>query len=73
LPCADPTQFIFRYEVGDAYLGAISRFMSNVFEFGDALLPQGDGADETPKEVGPNQPYLNLATCARPFSPRASR
>jgi hypothetical protein len=39
--------------------------MSNVFEFGDALLPQGDGVDEPPAEVGPNQPYLNLATCVR--------
>lgn len=33
-------QFIFRYELGDAYLGAVSRFMSNAFEYGDALLPQ---------------------------------
>jgi hypothetical protein len=53
-------KFIFRYEVGDAYLGAVSRFMSNVFEFGDALLPQ-DGP-ENPEDIGPNQPYLNLAT-----------
>lgn len=38
--------------------------MSNVFEFGDALLPPADDADEDapPPEVGPNQPYLNLAT-----------
>jgi TBC1 domain family member 8/9 len=53
-------KFIFRYEVGDAYLGAVSRFMSNVFEFGDALLPPGE--DGQPQNIGQNQAYLNLAT-----------
>jgi hypothetical protein len=57
-------QFIFRYEIGDAYLGAVSRLISNVFEVGDALLPQ-DGPEGAPAEVGPNQPYINLATYAR--------
>ncbi|PBK98911.1 TBC-domain-containing protein [Armillaria gallica] len=60
--------FIFRYEVGDAYLGAVSRFMTNAFEYGDALLPRPE--DETgevdepssPPPIASNQPYLNLAT-----------
>ncbi|KAJ6568400.1 rab-GTPase-TBC domain-containing protein [Mycena vulgaris] len=63
--------FIFRYEVGDAYLGAVSRFMTNAFEYGDALLPPPEGepvaqlneqGGETPPSVPTNQPYLNLAT-----------
>jgi len=62
--------FIFRYEVGDAYLGAVSRFMSNAFEYGDALLPPVESEkknqedEETPPQrtIAPNQPYLNLAT-----------
>ncbi|KAJ7173441.1 hypothetical protein C8R46DRAFT_1082809 [Mycena filopes] len=61
--------FIFRYEVGDAYLGAVSRFMTNAFEYGDALLPPPDEkpevneqGGETPPAVPTNQPYLNLAT-----------
>ncbi|KAG6906926.1 hypothetical protein DXG01_011352 [Tephrocybe rancida] len=66
------SQFIFRYEVGDAYLGAVSRFMTNAFEYGDALLPpvedqteetnEGDGEPTTPRVIESNQPYLNLAT-----------
>lgn len=66
-------QFIFRHEVGDAYLGAVSRFMSNAFEYGDALLPPNeehqeenttDSPDSPPKTptVETNQPYMNLAT-----------
>ncbi len=58
-------QFIFRYEVGDAYLGAVSRFMSNAFEYGDALLPRPEGADtnsEASTPIESNQPYINLAT-----------
>lgn len=38
--------------------------MSNAFEYGDALLPRPEGADEdapTP-QVETNQPYLSLAT-----------
>ncbi|GLB43224.1 putative TBC-domain-containing protein [Lyophyllum shimeji] len=64
--------FIFRYEVGDAYLGAVSRFMTNAFEYGDALLPQAEEGTENKSETGAeppsprviesNQPYLNLAT-----------
>ncbi|KAF4611272.1 hypothetical protein D9613_006620 [Agrocybe pediades] len=64
--------FIFRYEIGDAYLGAVSRFMTNAFEYGDALLPKPDNAPATgesgdqevssPPPIPSNQPYLNLAT-----------
>ncbi|KAG6865573.1 hypothetical protein C0991_001332 [Blastosporella zonata] len=61
--------FIFRYEVGDAYLGAVSRFMTNAFEYGDALLPPAEDEDEEtrggetePRVIESNQPYLNLAT-----------
>jgi TBC1 domain family member 8/9 len=46
-------------------LGAVSRFMSNAFEYGDALLPRPEGEDEeggeTP-QIESNQPYLSLAT-----------
>lgn len=58
-------QFIFRFEIGDAYLGAVSRFMSNAFEYGDALLPQQEDNkpdEDTPPQIGSNQPYMNLAT-----------
>ncbi|KAF8269656.1 TBC-domain-containing protein [Lactarius quietus] len=64
LTVSESLLFIFRYEIGDAYLGAVSRFMSNAFEYGDALLPRPEGADEdapTPP-VETNQPYLSLAT-----------
>jgi len=57
--------FIFRHEVGDAYLGAVSRFMTNAFEYGDALLPQEENPETgemQPKQLESNQPYLNLAT-----------
>jgi len=39
--------------------------MSNAFEYGDALLPRPEGAEEddnTPPQIEPNQPYLSLAT-----------
>ena len=39
--------------------------MSNAFEYGDALLPRPEGAeedDDTPPQIEPNQPYLSLAT-----------
>ena len=55
-------KFIFRFEIGDAYLGAISRFMTNAFEYGDALLAGQDSPDKSNAEVSNNQPYLNLAT-----------
>ncbi|KAG1738928.1 rab-GTPase-TBC domain-containing protein [Suillus paluster] len=57
--------FIFRYEIGDAYLGAVSKFMTNAFEYGDSLLPQQTNSETGatgPQEIGHNQPYLNLAT-----------
>ncbi|KAF8637257.1 hypothetical protein AX17_002951 [Amanita inopinata Kibby_2008] len=67
LTLSESLLFIFRYEVGDAYLGAVSRFMTNAFEYGDALLPQreessGDGEPSSPSSIESNQPYLNLAT-----------
>jgi TBC1 domain family member 8/9 len=65
-------QFIFRSEIGDAYLGTVSRFMTNAFEYGDALLPEAQQVKSEPqKEVSANtplsptstnQPYLNKAT-----------
>ncbi|PIL24923.1 hypothetical protein GSI_12810 [Ganoderma sinense ZZ0214-1] len=64
LTLSESLLFIFRHEIGDAYLGAVSRFMSNAFEYGDALLPRPDGADpdvEAPP-IESNQPYINLAT-----------
>ncbi|KAI0731124.1 TBC-domain-containing protein [Earliella scabrosa] len=64
LTLSESLLFIFRHEIGDAYLGAVSRFMSNAFEYGDALLPRAEGAD--PESEAPpiesNQPYINLAT-----------
>ncbi|THU88069.1 TBC-domain-containing protein [Dendrothele bispora CBS 962.96] len=61
--------FIFRFEIGDAYLGAVSRFMTNAFEYGDTLLPEPeekevgpDGEPVPPTPLASNQPYLNLAT-----------
>ncbi|EKM50087.1 uncharacterized protein PHACADRAFT_105336 [Phanerochaete carnosa HHB-10118-sp] len=65
LTLSESLLFIFRFEIGDAYLGAVSRFMSNAFEYGDALLPRSEGADgddETPPHIESNQPYINLAT-----------
>ncbi|TBU30608.1 rab-GTPase-TBC domain-containing protein [Dichomitus squalens] len=64
LTLSESLLFIFRNEVGDAYLGAVSRFMSNAFEYGDALIPRPEGADpdsEVP-HIESNQPYMNLAT-----------
>jgi len=67
-------QFIFRAEIGDAYLGAVSRFMTNAFEYGDALLPEeqkspppsaSEVSANTPsnnEHMPSNQPYLNRAT-----------
>ncbi|KZT07569.1 TBC-domain-containing protein [Laetiporus sulphureus 93-53] len=64
LTLSESLLFIFRYEVGDAYLGAVSRFMSNAFEYGDALLPRPEGTDPygEPPQIESNQPYINLAT-----------
>ncbi|KAG2147822.1 rab-GTPase-TBC domain-containing protein [Suillus bovinus] len=57
--------FIFRHEIGDAYLGAVSKFMTNAFEYGDSLLPQhtdGKTGATGPGNIEHNQPYLNVAT-----------
>ncbi|KAI0306008.1 TBC-domain-containing protein [Multifurca ochricompacta] len=65
LTVSESLLFIFRFEIGDAYLGAVSRFMSNAFEYGDALLPRPEGTDEKDSpvpQVESNQPYLSLAT-----------
>jgi len=65
LTVSESLLFIFRFEIGDAYLGAVSRFMSNAFEYGDALLPRpegADGEDDTTPHIESNQPYLSLAT-----------
>ncbi|KAI0630783.1 TBC-domain-containing protein [Trametes polyzona] len=64
LTLSESLLFIFRHEIGDAYLGAVSRFMSNAFEYGDALLPRPEGADpdSQPPPIESNQPYMNLAT-----------
>ncbi|KAI0285987.1 TBC-domain-containing protein [Russula aff. rugulosa BPL654] len=65
LTVSESLLFIFRFEIGDAYLGAVSRFMSNAFEYGDALLPRPEGSDEEdspPPQIESNQPYLSLAT-----------
>ncbi|KAL6306255.1 TBC-domain-containing protein [Sparassis latifolia] len=65
LTLSESLLFIFRFEIGDAYLGAVSRFMSNAFEYGDALIPRPEGADpndDAPPQLESNQPYMNLAT-----------
>ncbi|KAF8350949.1 hypothetical protein F5887DRAFT_1058935 [Amanita rubescens] len=62
LTLSESLLFIFRFEVGDAYLGAVSRFMSNAFEYGDTLLPQNEGRSDEETSVETNQPYINLAT-----------
>ncbi|KAJ2917118.1 hypothetical protein MD484_g3291, partial [Candolleomyces efflorescens] len=68
LTLSESLLFIFRFEVGDAYLGAVSRFMSNAFEYGDALLPRPEAKEDeeeppsSPPPIESNQPYLNLAT-----------
>ncbi|RDX54206.1 TBC-domain-containing protein [Lentinus brumalis] len=64
LTLSESLLFIFRHEVGDAYLGAVSRFMSNAFEYGDTLLPRPEGAnpDSEAPQIESNQPYINLAT-----------
>ncbi|KAI0761790.1 TBC-domain-containing protein [Trametes elegans] len=64
LTLSESLLFIFRHEIGDAYLGAVSRFMSNAFEYGDALLPRPEGTDpeSEPPAIESNQPYMNLAT-----------
>lgn len=63
-------QFIFRSERGDAYLAAVSRFMTNAFEYGDSQSKDQAKRDEAggnaPSGGAPadhsNLPYLNLPT-----------
>ncbi|KIO20021.1 hypothetical protein M407DRAFT_82029 [Tulasnella calospora MUT 4182] len=62
LQLSESLLFIFRNEPGDAYLGAVSRFMTNAFEYGDSLLEKGDDATGDPEEAPTNQPYLTLPT-----------
>ena len=40
--------------------------MSNVFEYGDALLSSEDLQGSDPGGFSPKKPYLNLATCVFP-------
>lgn len=52
------TQFIFRNEPGDAYLAAVSKFILNAFDFGDATAPESSlQPDEAPLEetVSPDE------------------
>ncbi|EJD43712.1 TBC-domain-containing protein [Auricularia subglabra TFB-10046 SS5] len=60
LTVSESLLFIFRYEIGDAYLGAVSRFMTNAFEYGDAL--QQDSEQTANTDGARTRPYLNLAT-----------
>ncbi|KAG8888305.1 hypothetical protein FRB99_004126, partial [Tulasnella sp. 403] len=46
LQLSESLLFIFRNEPGDAYLGAVSRFMTNAFEYGDSLLEEKAKAEE---------------------------
>jgi len=64
LQLSESLLFIFRNEPGDAYLGAVSRFMTNAFEFGDALLPAPVGTEDGAGSptISSHVPYLNLAT-----------
>lgn len=48
-------QFIFRAEPGDAYLGAVSKFMTNAFEYADSLIEQPQAVKETNKNDEPSQ------------------
>ncbi|KAK8847460.1 hypothetical protein IAR55_005318 [Kwoniella newhampshirensis] len=40
--------FIFRNEPGDVYLAAVSKFILNAYEFGDATAPQGSVEEKKP-------------------------
>ncbi|KAG8974931.1 hypothetical protein FRC05_006608 [Tulasnella sp. 425] len=59
LQLSESLLFIFRNEPGDAYLGAVSRFMTNAFEYGDSLLEKADDTEPSPEN---NKPYLTLPT-----------
>ncbi|KAF8315771.1 hypothetical protein F5887DRAFT_1228861 [Amanita rubescens] len=63
LTLSESLLFIFRFRVGDAYLGAVSRFMSNAFEYDDTLLPQNEGRSGEETSVETNQPYINDQSC----------
>ncbi|GJJ11457.1 hypothetical protein Clacol_005690 [Clathrus columnatus] len=68
LQLSESLLFIFRHERGDGYLGAVSRFMTHTFEYGDEMIQQpthplnASGTPIDPAQIGTNQPYLNLAT-----------
>ncbi|KAJ9094355.1 hypothetical protein QFC19_007963 [Naganishia cerealis] len=47
------TRFIFRNEPGDAYLAAVSKFILNAFDFGDATAPE---ESLQPKEMPLDEP-----------------
>jgi hypothetical protein len=65
---SSPPQFIFRNEPGDAYLAAVSKFILNAYDFGDATAPETSAATDNMPETreratsvsGPhNAPYLS--------------
>ncbi|KAG8854425.1 hypothetical protein FRB96_007487 [Tulasnella sp. 330] len=72
LQLSESLLFIFRSERGDAYLAAVSRFMTNAFEYGDSQSEDQKKGAETGDDFLPgssgvpadhsNLPYLNLPT-----------
>ena len=44
-------QFVFRSEPGDTYLAAVSKFILNAYEFGDATAPES--SMPSPEEAAP--------------------
>ena len=39
-------QFVFRNEPGDIYLAAVSKFILNAYEFGDATAPESSAVPQ---------------------------
>ncbi|KAG8995847.1 hypothetical protein FRB94_008735 [Tulasnella sp. JGI-2019a] len=66
LQLSESLLFIFRSERGDAYLAAVSRFMTNAFEYGDSQSEDQNKRDEAEGRAlstsQSNLPYLNLPT-----------
>lgn len=78
--CAGPeltrarSQFIFRNEPGDRYLGSISNMLQNLFEYGESTKPpakpqDGNQPADSPEiqstewaDNDPNRPFLSHAT-----------
>ena len=60
---ADAWQFIFRNEPGDVYLAAVSKFILNAYEFGDATAPEA--SRRTPEEAAPIDGDFETASNAR--------